>query len=218
MTENPDVIEEYARKFERHLTGSAHDRARSTAELVAHLSDAAEAGELVDALSRLGDPETAARAFASANPLRPAPLSRRLAAAGIDAIPIVAVTIALAVPEFIRGKNIQVMFPPFIPGPSEGPLRTVGIPLALAWSVLALGFLESLTGATPGKWLLRLRTVTNRGLRVPLAMAVVRRLSFLAGPLAWLDWCLALRPQRLRGLDQLTRTMVVSLVRLAIER
>jgi uncharacterized RDD family membrane protein YckC len=209
MTESPEVIERYARKFERHLTGSAHDRARSRAELIAHLSDAAEAGELAEVLHRLGDPETAARAFARENSLRPAPLNRRLAAAVIDAIPIIAVTVVLAVPEFIRGNNIRVIFPPFLPGSSADLLRLVGIPLALVWSTLILGFLEGVAGTTPGKRILRLRTVTTMGLRIPLAVAVVRRLSFLIGPFAWLDWCLALRPSRQRGLEQLTKTMVI---------
>ena len=60
MIDSSDVIDRYARRFERHLSGSPEDRARTTAELVAHLSDAAEAGELAEALSRLGTPETAA--------------------------------------------------------------------------------------------------------------------------------------------------------------
>jgi uncharacterized RDD family membrane protein YckC len=217
MIDSSDVIDRYARRFERHLSGSPEDRARTTAELVAHLSDAAEAGELAEALSRLGTPETAAATFTRpAPPLRPAPLGRRLAAEAIDVVPLIAVTIAMAVPEFAKGTDIRVFFPPFIGGDfaprgSSGLVGTLGVALALVWSILALGIMECLTQTTPGKWLLGLRTVTASGLRVPLARAVARRLSYLAGQFAVLDWIPALdRARRQRFLERLTRTVVIS--------
>lgn len=80
---------------------------------------------------------------------------------------------------------------------------------ALAWSILGLGVLEALTGATPGKRLRGLKVVTQNGLRVPVVTAVVRRLSFLVGPFAWLDWIPVLWGGRGRVLDLVAGTKVV---------
>jgi uncharacterized RDD family membrane protein YckC len=218
MIDNSDVIDRYARRFERYLSGTPEDRARTTAELIAHLSDAAEAGELAEVLSRLGTPETAAATFTRpVSPPQPAPLGRRLAADAIDALPLIAVTIAMAVPQFAKGTDIRVFFPPFIGGTFEpagsvgGPLATIGVSLALAWLIPGLGVMESLMQTTPGKRLLGLQTVTTKGLRVPLAMAIIRRLSYLAGQFAVLDWIPALdRARRQRFLERLTHTIVIS--------
>lgn len=218
MTNNTDVIDRYARKFERYLSGSPDERARTTAELIAHLSDAADAGELAEVLTRLGTPETAAATFARPKPPpEPAPAGRRIAADAIDAIPLIGVTIALAVSQFANGTDIRVFFPPFIggtfapPGASGSLLSTVGVPLALAWSILALGIMESRTQTTPGKWLLGLRTVTTSGLRVPLVRAIGRRLSYLIGQFAVLDWIPVIdRTRRQRVLERLTQTIVIS--------
>jgi uncharacterized RDD family membrane protein YckC len=218
MTDNSDVIDRYARRFERFLTGTPEDRARTTAELVAHLSDAAEAGELAEVMSRLGTPETAAATFARpAAPPQPAPRGRRLAADTIDALPLIAVTIAMAVPQFAKGTDIRVFFPPFVggtfapSGTAGSPLATIGVLIALAWLVLGVGVMESFTQTTPGKRLLGLRTVTTSGLRVPLMTAIIRRLSYLVGQFALLDWIPALdRARRQRFLERVTHTIVIS--------
>lgn len=44
----------------------------------------------------------------------------------------------------------------------------------------------------------------------PLQASVVRRLSLLAGPFAWLDWLPQLRGERQRLLDRLTKTKVIA--------
>jgi uncharacterized RDD family membrane protein YckC len=67
-----------------------------------------------------------------------------------------------------------------------------------------------LQAATPGKWLLGLTVVTGTGLRVPPVTCVVRRLSLLAGPSAWLGWLPQLWGDRRRLPDRLTRTKVVA--------
>jgi uncharacterized RDD family membrane protein YckC len=161
-------------------------------------------------LQRLGGPRSAAALF---TPARTAPLAsmyRRLQAALIDLLPLIGVTIALTVRQAENGPRILLAFPPSLSQPGGGILYAVGMPLALVWSILVLGILESRTGATPGKWLLGLTVVTETGLRVPPVTCVVRRLSLLAGPAAWLDWLPQLWGDRRRLLDRWTRTKVVA--------
>jgi uncharacterized RDD family membrane protein YckC len=232
MTEQ-QRIDDYADQFARHLVASHAERMRRRAELVGHLSDAAEVGELTEALRRLGRPEVAARSFAPARSRGPAPPARRFAAAAVDNLPLIGVTLALFVGSVARvsheGGLVAAIFPPILHAEfggvcvtlapagcagdlyaGAGRLYTVGIPLAVAWSILGLGILESRTGTTPGKWLLRLLVTTEAGLRVRPSVALLRRTSFLAGPLAWLDWAPLLWGERRRLLDRVTRTKVVA--------
>lgn len=226
-------INEYAAEFTRHLVAPAGERERRRAELVGHLTDAAEAGELTEALDRLGDPEAAAGSFAPEGSVPPAPVRRRFAAAAIDNLPLVVVTVALAIQQAIRlwshDGTITLMFPPVLSFqsddvcvtvaplscarelyPDAGSLYRIGVPLALAWSILGLGILDWRTGRTPGKRLLRLVVVSDTGLRIRPGKALLRRVSFLAGPFAWLDWIPLLWGDRRRLLDRVTATKVVS--------
>jgi uncharacterized RDD family membrane protein YckC len=211
MSDDHQAIEDYAQAFERCLAGPAGEKTRSRAELVAHLYDAAEAGELAGAMQRLGSPRSAAALFTGARTAPLASVNLRLRAALIDLIPLIGVTIALTVRQAQNGSSIQVAFPPALAyRPGAGILQTVGLPLALAWSILVLGFLESRTGSTPGKRLLGLTVVTETGLRAPLRACIVRRLSLLAGPLAWLDWLPQLWGDRQRFLDRVAGTKVIA--------
>jgi uncharacterized RDD family membrane protein YckC len=226
MSDDQQVIQEYARRVEDRLVGPAQQKASARAELVEHLTDAADAGELAEALARLGGPEAAAGSFAPARP--EASFGRRLAAALIDNLPLLGVTVALLVQDLARGGQVLAAFPPFLylqlaEGVCIGPpvgldcgayddaglLYSLGIPIALAWSILGLGILESRTGATPGKRLLGLWVATEAGLRISALAGVVRRTSFLVGPLAWLDWLPFLANRRRRVLDFVAGTKVV---------
>jgi uncharacterized RDD family membrane protein YckC len=232
VNEDLSAIEDYARRFEEHLPGSAQDRARSRAELFEHLSDAAEAGELPEALARLGTPEEAAGTFSTFRFAPPATMSDRFAAALLDHLPFVAVTVAILVSGIVDavsgGQGFAMTFPPFVafqigdacvslaPFQCEhdgyraaGPLSSVGVPLALAWSIVGLALVEARTGTTPGKRRRRLQVVTDAGLRVPLGTALARRLSLLTGPFAWLDWVPFLWGEQRRVLDLATGTRVV---------
>jgi hypothetical protein len=224
-------IDAYADDFARHLAVGVAQRARRRTELAAHLADAAEAGELDAALARLGNPRDAARQF-TAPGARPAPIGRRLAAAAIDNLPLIAVTVALTVHGALRvgdGGSFTLFFPPvlhieiggvcltFLPigcgaglYPGAGALASVGIPLALAWSIVGVGLVESRTGRTPGKALLRLRTGTEDGLKLRPSAGLVRRASLLAGPLAWVDWIPFLWGDRRRLLDRAVGARVTS--------
>ncbi|MGW0804814.1 RDD family protein [Nonomuraea sp. NPDC002799] len=231
MSHERQTIDDYTERVARHLSGPARDRAK--AELGEHLSDAAEAGELAEALSRLGTPQAAAATFAELGAAPPAPMGARFAAALIDNLPLVGVTIALLVQGITRtatgGGGFTLAFPPFVYAKvgdgcvSLAPLQCatgaydhagllygLGVPLALTWSIVGLGLLEAWTGVTPGKRLMHLRVVTEAGLRIHPAVGVVRRLSLLVGPFAWLDWAPVLWGDRRRVLDRLTETKVVS--------
>lgn len=203
-------IADYASRVERHLVGPSSEKSRVKDELTAYLADASEADELTEAMNRLGSPKAAASSFARGRISVAAPLGRRLVAAAIDNLPLIGITIALLVQEVFQRPPIVAYFPPFIYAPGGGPLHAIGVPLALAWAILGLGILESQAGYTPGKALLRLRIVTDAGLRVSPLMGVVRRLSFLAGPFAWIDWGPPiLAGWRHRILDYLVGTVVV---------
>jgi hypothetical protein len=71
MSDDRQTIEDYAQALERCLVGPVQDKARSR-EVTEHLYDAAEAGELAEALQRLGSPRSAAALF---TPARTAPLA-----------------------------------------------------------------------------------------------------------------------------------------------
>ncbi|MFB4290866.1 RDD family protein [Nonomuraea sp. ATR24] len=231
MSDAKQTIDDYTGRVVRRLPASERDRAK--AELDAHLSDAAEAGELAEALTRLGPPEEAAASFAGSGAAPPSPVNRRFAAVAVDNLPLAGVTIALLAQGIARvtqeGVGFALAFPPFVSvkigdacvsiAPVQcasnayadaGALYSVGVPLALAWSILALGLLEAWTGTTPGKRLMRLRVVTETGLRVHPVTAIVRRLSLLLGPFAWVDWAPVAWGDRRRLLDRLTETKVVS--------
>jgi uncharacterized RDD family membrane protein YckC len=211
MSDDRQTIEYYARAFERCLAGPVQDKRRSRAELVAHLYDAAEAGELAAAMQRLGSPRSAAALFTRAGAAPLASISQRLRAALIDLLPLIGVTIALIVRQVQDASSVQAAFPPaLVYRPGVGILQAVGVPLALVWSILVLGIWESRTGATPGKRLSGLTVVTETGLRVPLRACVLRRLSLLAGPFAWLDWLPQLWGERRRFLDRATGTKVIA--------
>ncbi|MDF2705000.1 RDD family protein [Nonomuraea muscovyensis] len=230
MTDERQIIDDYTERVGRHLTGPARDRAK--AELSEHLSDAAEMGELAQVLSRLGAPEEAAATFAELRSAPPAPMDARLTAVVIDNLPLVGVTIALLVQGIVRtlevGSGFALAFPPFVHikigdgcvslAPVQcgtgydhaGLLYSLGVPLALLWSIVGLGLLEARTGTTPGKRLMKLRVVTEAGLRIHPVAGVVRRLSLLVGPFAWLDWAPVVWGDRRRVLDRLTEIKVVS--------
>lgn len=216
-------ITEYADRMERHLVGPRPQREAARAELEELLADAAEAGELEAALQRLGSPEDAARAFTQGRERAGAPLADRFMAAAIDNLPLLALAVALFVRGIANGEATFV-FPPFayvqagggcaalVPPCgvyNGGALYAVGLPLALLWSIVALGLLESWTGTTPGKRLLGLRVVTETGIRIRPYAGIVRRMSFLGGPLAWLDWIPALWGERQRIFDRVAATRVI---------
>lgn len=76
--------DEYLFQFERWVGGSKQRKTRARAELDEHLDGAEQAGDLDSALTRLGDPRSAARDFTSGYTLSPAPLPRRFIAVFID--------------------------------------------------------------------------------------------------------------------------------------
>jgi len=124
MSDDRLTIEHYAQAFERCLAGPAREKTRSRAELVAHLYDAAEAGELAEAVQRLGSPRSAAALFTRAGTAPLASINQRLRAALIDLLPLIGVTIALTVRQVQDGSSVQVAFPPsYVYQPGGGSFR-----------------------------------------------------------------------------------------------
>jgi uncharacterized RDD family membrane protein YckC len=228
-------IDQFADDVQRRLACEPREAARRREELVEHLRDAAEAGALDEALTSLGSPEQAAAAFARELAAPDASFERRIGAALVDNLPLIGVSVALAVQGLVGGNGTLLAFPPHayleigdacvstVPGggcgeyTNPGLLYAIGMPLALAWSILVLGILESRFGGSPAKLLFGLRVVTEDGLRIRPAAGVIRRLSFLLGPLAWIDWVPFLAGRRRRLLDHLAATRVVMLPRAAQE-
>ncbi|MFC4534482.1 RDD family protein [Sphaerisporangium dianthi] len=209
MKDDGQIIEEYARAFEGHLAGSAQDKARRRQELVGHLSDAAEEGELAEALERLGTPASAAATFAKGATLPYAPLGRRIGAILIDHLPLIGISAALAVQAIRRGHDISLAFPPWVYQEDGGFLHGIGVPLALLWSIIILGVLEGTWGTTPGKALMGLRVVTENGLKIHVGDGVFRRVCLLLGPIAWVDWLPIVFNERRRILEHVTHTVVI---------
>ncbi|MFC0531959.1 RDD family protein [Phytohabitans kaempferiae] len=224
MTDDERIVQ-YAGVVRRQLACPPAEAEARGQELVEHLRDAADAGALDEAFHGLGSAEQAAAAFARERSASDAPLARRFGAALLDNLPLVLVSVALAV-RGLSGATTVLAFPPHVyfeaggacvaltPGggcvyDDPGLLYTLALPLALAWSILGLGVMESRLGGSPGKLLFNLRVVTEDGLRIRPAVGVLRRLSFLVGPLAWLDWTPLLLSRRRRVMEYLARTRVI---------
>lgn len=233
MSDTIRVIEDYVSQVDEFLSGTREARAVVRAELTGHLAEAAEAGELQLALERLGSPRNAAAEFNRESGLPLARMPQRLAAAAIDNLPLLLVTIGLALEPILSGAaRTTLAFPPLVylefslPSFSgcvalvpvscgvyeTGWLYTLGLPLALLWSIVGLGLMESRTATTPGKQLLGLRVSDRDGLRITPKAGIVRRLSFLMGPLAWLDWLPVLKGDQRRILEHVAGTRVLKCV------
>ncbi|MET9341928.1 RDD family protein [Nonomuraea sp. NPDC003804] len=210
MRDDEQIIEDYARVFERHLVGPAKDKERRTQELVGHLSDAAQDGELAGTLKRLGPPESAAATFAKKPTPDYAPLGRRITAILIDHLPLIGVSVAMLVQSIQRGHDYYFALPPRLSfDQGDGLLHFVGVPLAIVWSIVVLGIMEGVRGTTPGKMLMKLRVVTESGTKIHVGDGIFRRVCLLLGPFAWIDWLPIAFNERRRILEHLTHTVVI---------
>lgn len=205
------MIEEYLDEFERRLVGPADRVVEIRTELASHLHAAAEAGELEVTLARLGPPGHAAAVFSEPSRLVAAPLKARIRATAIDLVPLVVVTIARMALDLRLDQRIVVTFPPLVTfGPETSVVGGLLVAVGLAWSVFGLAVLEVRSGHTPGKAMMGLRVVDERGRAVTLRQSVLRRASLLLGPLAWLDVGSAPLLGRRRLTERLSRTLVIS--------
>jgi len=231
MNDDRKRIDSYLDAFASHVVGPQAGKDRAKAELLEHLDDAAAASELDEALERLGPPAAAAVTFAGEVRASPAPMDDRVVAVVIDNLPLIGVTIALMVQQVVQGAGtVNITFPPaayvliggacISPVPvlfgqceayARGSLYMIGMPLALLWSIVGLGVLESHIGTTPGKRLMGMWVTSEVGTRISIAAGIVRRLSFLTGPLAWLDWVPLLWGDRRRVCERIVETKVVTI-------
>lgn len=185
------TVDEYLAEFDSWIVGTAQEKRDWRAELAAHFSEAASAGDLHGAMQRLGSPRQAAITFRESRPLYGAPRRRRLLAAAIDAVPLLVAMAALVAYQLRDDvQGLWLMIPPPLTlrlGDGHPTYADVALIVAHLWSVVGLGLLEGRTGRTPGKALLGLRTVSTDGIRATRSQALRRRLTILAGPLVWLD-------------------------------
>ena len=211
----------YLREFERWTAGPRERRDALSAEFAEHLREAEAAGELGSALTRLGPPRDAAKAFAEGRDLKPAPLVRRIVAFLIDlAIPLLVVAITIAIGTALGSGDEADRLDAFFTDLSEEMAVTWGlleiggallVGLAGAWWVLGLTLMEWRYGRTPGKAITSLRVVTEDGIALNFGQAIVRRLTLVfSGPLQLIDWAFALfNPRRQRAVEKLAQTMVI---------
>ena len=213
--------ENYLKEFERWTAGPAERREALKAEFAEHLREAEAAGELGSALTRLGPPRDAAKAFAAGRELTPAPLTRRISAFLVDAaIPIFFVALAIGIATAVGSGDTGQRFFDFAEDLAEE--RSVVwdalqlgaaslIAAAFAWWVVGLTVMEWRYGRTPGKAMTGLRVVSEDGIALSFGQAVVRRLTLVfSGPLQIIDWAFALfDPRRQRAVEKLAHTLVV---------
>jgi uncharacterized RDD family membrane protein YckC len=216
------VIDEYLSEFERWTVGPPTERESWRAELAAHLGEAERAGELDDALRRLGSPREAAATFSRSGRWDLAALGRRWRAAAVDYAPLAAVALALAVWQnvFSRTDNVfsfgLLSFPPPLGlvinterALAENIVWNCLVLGAGLWSFLGLALIESRTGRTPGKRLVGLATISEDGTAVSLQQALIRRIPLWFGPVFWIDLLTLCTARRQRVFELLARTRVI---------
>lgn len=212
------MIDAYLREFERWAVGSPKDLNEWRTELAVHLTAAEEAGELEEALSRLGAPREAAAAFSQGRRTTPAPLTSRWRAALIDYAPLILVAVGLAIWQFVtrEGRAFGFTFPPV--GIEIDSRRTLtenlvqnGVVLAAAlWSLVGLALVESRNGRTPGKRAMGILTISEDGTAVSLKQTLIRRLPVLFWPVFWIDLITLGTARRQRVFELLAGTQVIA--------
>jgi uncharacterized RDD family membrane protein YckC len=198
------MIDQYVRDFERWTAATPQRRARLSAELQAHLENAREEGELEAALSRLGPPRVAARAFSEGYEQRLAPLGRRFLASAADVFPFLILYLGFW---WAQDWSIFVVGP-FPRGISDA-VRIAFLSAAFAWWGILLSVLEWRTGQTPGKRLAELRVASEDGTALSFGQVLLRRAPLVLFPLAALDVPFVLAGRRQRAFERIARTRVV---------
>jgi uncharacterized RDD family membrane protein YckC len=208
-----NAIDQYVNAVLRNLTVRPEDRQRIEADLRAHLEEATQSGEPLQAvLDRMGSPEEVASAFMAQVELNYASFGRRLVAFIID---IVLLLIALLVFGVIvlALNNLIPAHPESLISYAFGALVIlVMISAALsALSIFLLYFplLEGRFGQTIGKKLLELRVLKENGLHIGYKQAFLRRISFYFDIFPFDALFVFFTEKRQRGFDIIARTVVV---------
>lgn len=208
-----NAIDQYVNAVIHNLTVRPEDRQRIEADLRAHLEEATQAGEPLQAvLDRMGSPEEVASAFMAQVELKYASFGRRLVAFIID--------IALLLLALLVFGVIVLALNNLIPAHPESPLNyafggliiLVMISAALsAMSIFLLYFplLEGRFGQTIGKKLLEMRVLKENGLHIGYKQAFLRRISFYFDIFPFDALFVLFTEKRQRGFDIIARTIVV---------
>lgn len=202
--------QEYEAEFERWVGGSKARKRALRAELTEHLDAAQAAGELDQAMQRLGSPHHAAKTFAEGSDLQIARVGRRIAAALLDA----GVFVALIFGGLASGTWSATREGAFRDRWDLEAMTALGITLiigAVFWWLILLPILEWRAGRTFGKAVMGLRVVAEDGTAPSFGQIVLRRLTLVfSGPLQVIDWgFMFFTPKRQRAFDILAHTLVV---------
>jgi len=194
------TADEYVKKVLALLPETFPPRAHIAAELRSHIAEKLAHGHRLDeALQQLGDPETLANSYLSAEPLVNASFGSRVMAKVVDALGVLAVVCPIA---FIIARLAPAGFgPPIV-------ILTVAVGGSLSFGVYTM-LLEHRRGQTIGKRLQGIRVVTESGARITLGQAIVRQLPMFL-QVYWIDAMFALFTERSqRAFEMLSKTRVV---------
>ena len=175
-------------------------RTQIAAELRSHIAERLAHGHTIDeVLKQLGDPETLADSYLSAEPLVSANLSSRVVAKIVDAIGVFAVMCPLA---WVISLQMPEGFGPIV-------MILVGIAGgSIVWAIYTMTF-EYRRGQTIGKRLQGIRVVRETGSRISLGQAIVRQLPIIL-QVFWIDAMFALFTDKSqRAFEMLSKTRVV---------
>lgn len=207
-----NAIDVYIQNVISLIHTSPQERGRIEADLRAHLLEAQESGDSIQAvLARMGTPAEVAAEFISQVGLRYASYWRRAAAFLIDA----ALIFVMMGPLSALAVSLSNLVPQGARGPEQW-LAGLLITLTILTGVMAGGMivlyfpiLEGRFGQTVGKAALRLRVVREDGLPIGYKEAILRRLSFYFEFFA-LDAVFPLfNKKRQRAMDIVAHTVVI---------
>jgi len=175
-------------------------RTQIATELRSHIAERLANGHTIDdVLKQLGDPETLADSYLSAEPLTSAAFGARVLAKLVDALVVLAVVSPLA-----------WMVTRLVPAGFGFP---VAILVVLVGGSLLFGvytmMAEYRRGQTIGKRLEGIRVVSETGARISLGQAIVRQLPMFV-QVYWIDVMFALFTEKSqRAFEILSKTRVV---------
>ena len=197
------TADDYVDKVLAMMPPTMPHRTQIAAELRSHIAERLARGHTIDdVLKQLGDPETLADSYLSAEPLVGADFWSRVVAKSVDALAVSAVVWPIA-------WVVSRLVPPGFGMP-------VAILIGLAGGSLLFGLYTMIAeyrhGQTIGKRLQGIRAVSETGARISLGQAIVRQLPMFL-QVYWIDAMFALFTDRSqRAFEMLSKTRVVRAV------
>ncbi len=205
-------IESYIQAVLGELYAPAAERQRVESDLRAHIEEALQSGEPVEAvIERMGAPGEVAAGFMAQIELPYAGFWRRLVAFAIDLLLILLAAGVLGV-AFVLLSNLVPRHPQGIETLLGGVLIALCVACALAGlgiTLLYFPILEGRFGQTLGKRLLKLRVLREDGSPVHYKEAFLRRISYYLEVIEVDALFIPFTARRQRAFDIVARTIVV---------